>query len=107
MERRGHRGENPVKVTLKTFGGFAPGLLPRARVVESSRLDAHRAERFEKLVAQVHGAQATERAPDERRYELAIEDCGECRTVRCADSTMTASFADLIAFIQAHGDHAG
>ena len=95
-----------MKATLKTFGGFAPGLLPHARVVETSRLDTARARHFEALVAQVEGADTAARAPDERRYELAIEDCGDCRTVRCADSRMTPTFADIIAFMQAHGERA-
>lgn len=93
-----------MKVTLKTFGGFAPALRPPPRVVESSRLDAARAHRLEALLAHVQGAEAPLRAPDERRYELSIEVRGECRTVCCADSTMTPTFADVIAFIEAHGD---
>lgn len=93
-----------MKATLKTFGGFAPGLRPRPRVVESSKLDPAHAHRLRSLVAGVHGAVPEARAPDERRYEVAIEDGGECRTVCCADSAMTPTFAALLAFIEAHGE---
>jgi hypothetical protein len=95
-----------LKVTLRTYGGFAPGLLPPARVIETSRLDEARAHRLAAMVALVHDSQRESRAPDERRYELAIEERGQCRTVRCADSTMSAALADVIAFIEAHGDRA-
>ena len=93
-----------MKATLKTFGGFAPALLPPPRVVESSRLDAARAHHLGALLAHVKGAESRVHVPDERRYELSIEASGECRTVCCADSTMTPTFADVIAFIEAHGE---
>lgn len=93
-----------MKLTLRVFGGFAPGLLPRPRVVDASRLDPHHAHRLATLVAGLRGADDATRHPDERRYELAIDDETGCRRVSCADSTMTPSFEALMAFVEAHGD---
>ena len=93
-----------MKLTLKMFGGFAPGLLPRPRVLDTARLDATRARHLAALVARLRAAAPTERHPDERGYELAIDDEAGCRTVRCADSTMTPAFEETMAFIEAHGD---
>jgi hypothetical protein len=92
-----------VKVTLRTFGGLAPALRPPPREVDGASLDAAGAARLERLAARV-GHESTEpRAPDERRYELAIDHQGECRTVRCGDSTMSDAFAAMVAFVHAHG----
>lgn len=93
-----------MKLTLKVFGGFAPGLLPRPRVVDTSRLDATHANRLAALVARLHDAAPPPRHPDELRYELAIDDPDGCRTVCCADSTMTPAFEQVMSFVQEHGD---
>ena len=93
-----------MKLTLKVFGGFAPGLLPRPRVLDTARLDPTHASRLRSLVAHLHDAAPSPRHPDERRYELAIDDDAGCRTVCCADSTMTPAFEEAIAFMEAHGD---
>ena len=92
-----------MKLTLKVFGGFAPGLLPRPRVLDAAHLDGARARHLATLVARLHGAAPTERHPDERRYELAIDDDAGCRTVCCADSTMTPAFEEVMGFMETHG----
>ena len=93
-----------MKLTLKVFGGFAPGLLPRPRVLDATRLNSALAARLHALVAHMHVVDSAERHPDERRYELAIDDDGGCRTVRCGDSTMTPSFAEVMEIMEAHGE---
>ena len=92
-----------MKLTLKVFGGFAPALLPRPRVVDTARLDASVAHRLASLVARLPGSDAAERHPDERRYELAIDDDTGCRTVCCGDTTMTPSFAEVKSLVEKHG----
>ena len=93
-----------MKLTLKVFGGFAPGLLPRPRVLDANRLDAALAARLHALVTHLHGTDPAERHPDERRYELAIDDHDGCRTVGCGDATMTPSFAEVMEIMEAHGE---
>ena len=93
-----------MKLTLRVFGGFAPALLPRPRVVDSTRLDPPHASRLAALVKHLHDAAPSPRHPDERRYELAIDDDGGCRTVCCADSTMTPAFEQVMSFVEEHGD---
>ena len=92
-----------MKLTLRTFGGLAPALRPPPRELDAASLDAAAHARLERLLARLPHDDPGPRAPDERRYELTIEEGHECRVVRCGDSTMTAPFEAILDFLHTHG----
>jgi hypothetical protein len=92
-----------LKLTLRIFGGLAPGLRPPPRELDAASLDASAHARLERLLGRLTPEEPAPRAPDERRYELTIEQAGECRVVRCGDSTMTEPFEAILDFLRTHG----
>ena len=95
-----------MKVTLRTYGGFAPALQPKACEVDSHALPQEEARKLERLASGLPSHDAPARpVPDERHYEITIESREGCRVVRCADSSLTDAHAELLDFLRRHGRH--
>ena len=93
-----------MKVTLRTYGGFAPALQPKPCEVDSHALPQDDARKLERLAKELPARDEPARpVPDERHYEITIESREGCRVVRCADSSLTDAHAALLDFVRRHG----
>ena len=99
-----------LRVTLQIDGGFAylPGLA-RPIALNAARLgDAHAAQ-LQRLcesacaVAPKRKANHATAVPDGRRYRLTIERGDSRREVTAADPIDAPAVAELIAFVEQHG----
>ena len=93
-----------MKVTLRTYGGFAPALQPKPCEVDECELQPRDAKALEQLVEALPEAQGeSPPRPDERHYEIAIQSAQRATVVRCADSSMSDAHAALVEFVERHG----
>jgi hypothetical protein len=97
-----------MKITLSQRGGQAPAIL-RARpprIIESAALDRSGAAELEGLVAAASAAPASAlrsgKARDEMSYTITIEDQGRETVLSQSDTTMSAEFGKLLAWLQRH-----
>ena|SRR5215471_17148654 len=97
-----------MKVTLATHGGHAAGIyLQRTpKVIDCDALDERSAAELRGLAAAASsappGATAGRKAPDEMSYTITIEDDGRKTVLSQSDTTMSAEFGQLLAWMQRH-----
>ena len=95
-----------MKVTLAQHGGQAAGIyLQRApKVVDCAALDEPSAAELRTLAVAASAAPpraATRgKAPDEMSYTITIEDDGRQTVLSQSDTTMSAEFGRLLAWLQ-------
>jgi len=95
-----------MKVILAQHGGQAAGIhLNRPpKVVDSAALDEPKAAELTGLVAAAtsapSSAASTGRARDEMSYSITIQDQGGETVLSQSDTTMSAEFAKLLAWLQ-------
>jgi hypothetical protein len=97
-----------MKVTLVQRGGLAAGInLQRPpQVVDAATLDGTEAAELKALAAAAMaapaGATATGKARDEMSYVITIEDQGRETVLSQSDTTMSAEFGKLLAWLRRH-----
>lgn len=97
-----------MKVILAQHGGQAAGVyLQRGpQIIDSAALDKSRAAELESLVTTASAAppRATEstKARDEMSYTITIQDDGRETVLSQSDTTMSAEFGKLLAWLQRH-----
>jgi hypothetical protein len=97
-----------MKVTLVQRGGLAAGInLPRPpQVVDAARLDGTEAAELKALadaaMAVPAGATATGKSRDEMSYVITIQDQGREIVLAQSDTTMSAEFGQLLAWLRRH-----
>ncbi|MGY3618053.1 protealysin inhibitor emfourin [Bradyrhizobium sp. USDA 10063] len=97
-----------MKVTLVQRGGLAAGInLQRPpQVVDAATLDGPSAAELKALadaaIAAPTGAIASGKARDEMSYVITIEDQGRETVLSQSDTTMSAEFAKLLAWLRRH-----
>lgn len=98
-----------MRLTLSKYGGLAAGIRRPAKSVDSQSLGPIDAEKLRQLVeaattkpsqGKVEGA---ERARDAMAYEVTIKDDEASAVLAQSDVDMSASFAALVKWIDAHG----
>jgi hypothetical protein len=97
-----------MKVTLVQRGGLAAGInLQRPpQVVDTAALDGVEAAELRALadaaIAAPASATATGKARDEMSYVITIEDQGRETVLSQSDTTMSAEFGKLLAWLRRH-----
>ncbi len=97
-----------MKITLAQHGGLAAAI-NRARppqVADSAALDETRAAELEGLASAAASAPpraaSSGKARDEMSYTITIEDQGRKTVLSQSDTTMSAEFGKLLAWLQRH-----
>jgi hypothetical protein len=97
-----------MKVTLVQHGGLAAGInLQRpAQVIDAASLDGAQAAELKALAGAAMSAPAATtpsgRARDEQSYVITIEDEGRDVVLSQSDTTMSAEFGKLLAWLRRH-----
>ncbi len=97
-----------MKITLAQRGGQAASVLRASppKIIESSAMDEPSAAVLAGLVAAASAAPpravSSGRARDEMSYTITIEDQGRETVLSQSDTTMSAEFGDLLAWLQRH-----
>jgi hypothetical protein len=95
-----------MKITLAHHGGQAAGInLNRPpQVIDSAALDQPNAAELKGLVAAASSApsraKSSGKARDEMSYTITIQDQGRESVLSQSDTTMSADFAKLLAWLQ-------
>jgi hypothetical protein len=97
-----------MKITLAQHGGQAAGInLNRpAQVIDSAALEEPKAAELQDLVAAATSAPASVassgKARDQMSYTITIQDQGRETVLSQSDTTMSADFGKLLAWLQRH-----
>lgn len=95
-----------MKITLTRHGGHAAGILLNRPpiVVDAAALEASKAAELKSLAAAAAAAPSpaarTGKARDEMSYVITIEDGGEEKSLSQSDTSMSAEFGKLLAWLQ-------
>lgn len=101
-----------LRVTLRIDGGFAhlPGLA-RPIALNAAQLGDEQAAQLRRLCDSACAVAPTRKGgratvvPDGRRYRLTVELGDSRRDVTATDPVKTPAIAELIAFVEKHGQH--
>jgi hypothetical protein len=97
-----------MKITLAQHGGQAAGIrLARPpEIVDAAALDEPKAAELKALVAAATSAPSSAarsgKARDEMSYTITIQDQGRETVLSQSDTTMSADFGKLLAWLQRH-----